>query len=392
MTQSRTGTASTEQDLWWRSAVVYQIYPRSFLDADGDGIGDLGGIIAKLDYLCELGVDVVWLSPIYRSPQDDNGYDISDYQDIDPMFGTLGELDQLIEAMHERGLKLVMDLVVNHTSDEHPWFVESRSSLDNPKRDWYVWRQPRPGHVGGEEGAEPTNWDSAFSTSTWEFDEVTGEYFLHLFTRRQPDLNWENPEVRQAVYQMMNWWVERGVDGFRMDVINLISKPEQLVDLEVRPGRKRAASLGVVANGHRLHEFLSEMHEAVLAGTELITVGETPGASVDDALLITDPSRNELDMVFTFEHVNLDAEPGGSKYDLIDLKLPLLKKNLAHWQLGLAGVGWNSLYWDNHDQPRAVSRFGDDAAAHRVNSAKTLASVLHLGDRVRDLRAARARA
>ena len=377
-TPATTGTGSAEQDQWWRSAVVYQIYPRSFYDANTDGIGDLGGIIAKLDYLQSLGIDVVWLSPVYRSPQDDNGYDISDYQDIDPMFGTLDELDQLIVGLHDRGMKLVMDLVVNHTSDEHPWFVESRSSTDNPKRDWYVLRTPREGRFGGEDGAEPTNWESAFSTSTWEFDEATGEYYLHLFTRKQPDLNWENPDVRQAVYQMMNWWVERGIDGFRMDVINLISKPAELVDLEVRSGRKRAASLGVVANGHRLHEFLAEMHEAVLAGAELITVGETPGASVEDAMLITDPNRHELDMVFTFEHVNLDSEPGGDKYDIVKLELPLLKKNLAHWQEGLAGVGWNSLYWDNHDQPRAVSRFGDDAAEHRVNSAKTLASVLHL--------------
>ncbi|MBA8793989.1 oligo-1,6-glucosidase [Friedmanniella endophytica] len=363
---------------WWRSAVVYQVYPRSFCDSNTDGMGDIPGITSKLDYLHRLGVDVVWLSPVYRSPQDDNGYDISDYTDIEPAFGTLADLDALIAGLHDRGMKLVMDLVVNHTSDEHPWFVESRSSTDNPKRDWYVWRPPREGFTGGEPGAEPTNWESAFSTSAWEWDETTGAYYLHLFTRKQPDLNWENPEVRQEVYRMMNWWVDRGIDGFRMDVINLISKPGELTDLPVPPGRRRAPSLGVVANGHRMHEFLAEMHEAVLSRRPMITVGEMPGATVEDARLVTDPRRRELDMVFTFEHVNLDSAPGGTKFDLQDLPLPVLKQNLAHWQEGLAGVGWNSLYWDNHDQPRAVSRFGDDSAEHRVASAKTLASVLHL--------------
>ena len=262
--------------------MVYQIYPRSFADSNGDGIGDLPGVTARLDHLAELGVDAVWLSPIYRSPQDDNGYDISDYQDVDPMFGTLADLDALIAAAHARGIKIVMDLVVNHTSDEHPWFVESRSSTDNPKRDWYLWR------------TTPNNWESIFSGPAWEHDPITDEYYLHLFSRKQPDLNWENPEVRAAVYAMMRWWVERGVDGFRMDVINLISKPPGLPDGDL---------WALCANGPRVHEFLAEMHREVLAGRELLAVGETPGASVDDARRYSDPARAEIDMVFTFEHV-----------------------------------------------------------------------------------------
>ncbi|MGI8458739.1 MAG: alpha-glucosidase [Propionibacteriaceae bacterium] len=377
MAELETPTA-VGHDTWWKSAVVYQVYPRSFSDSNADGMGDIPGITARLDYLVELGVDVVWLSPAYRSPQDDNGYDISDYQDIDPVFGSLADLDALIAGLHERGMKLVMDLVVNHTSDEHAWFEESRSATDNPKRDWYWWRAPRDGHVGGEPGAEPTNWEAAFSGSAWQWDEASGEYYLHLFSPKQPDLNWENPDVRRAVYAMMNWWVERGVDGFRMDVINLISKPRELVDGAVAPGRTYSPAFLAVANGHRMHEFLAEMHAEVIQGRPLVTVGEMPGVNVEQARLYTDPARRELDMVFTFEHVSLDNVAGGAKWDLQDLPLPVLKGNLAHWQTGLADVGWNSLYWDNHDQPRAVSRFGDDSAEHRVASAKTLATVLHL--------------
>ncbi len=339
---------------WWKSAVVYQIYPRSFADSDGDGLGDVPGITSKLDHLVELGVDVVWLSPIYRSPQDDNGYDISDYEDIDPAFGTLADVDALIAAAHERGIKLVMDLVVNHTSDEHPWFREARRGTDDPKRDWYIWRKT------------PNDWQSFFSGSAWELDPITDEYYLHLFSRKQPDLNWENPEVRQAVFAMMRWWVERGVDGFRMDVINFISKPAGLPDGD-------AGSL--CANGPRVHEFLAEMNREVLAGRGLLAVGETPGASVDDARRYSDPARAEIDMVFTFEHMGLDS--GSSKWDLRPLHLTALKANLSAWQDGLATVGWNSLYWDNHDQPRIVSRWGDDGA-YRVPSAKSWATVLHL--------------
>ena len=363
---------------WWKSAVVYQIYPRSFADSNGDGVGDIPGITSHLDYLARLGIDVLWLSPVYRSPMDDNGYDISDYEDVDPIFGSMSDLEELITGAHQRGIKVVMDLVVNHTSDEHPWFLESRDP-DSPKRDWYWWRPPREGHQGGTTGAEPTNWESAFSGSAWEYDGVSGEYYLHVFTRKQPDLNWENPEVRAAVYEMMRWWVDQGVDGFRMDVINLISKDVALPDGEPRPGRRLASWIDSVANGPRLHEFLQEMNREVgLGERHLLSVGEMPGSTLELARDVTDPDRDELSMVFTFEHVALDHRPGGTKWDLADLPLPVLKGNLATWQRGLAETGWNSLYWDNHDQPRAVSRFGDDSPEYRVPSAKTLGTVLHL--------------
>ena len=364
-------------DPWWKQAVVYQIYPRSFADSNGDGIGDLGGVIGKLDYLATLGVDVVWLSPIYRSPQDDNGYDISDYQDIDPTFGTLAQFDELLAAAHDRGIKIVMDLVVNHTSDEHPWFVESRSSPDNPKRDWYWWRPARHGMTAGDPGAEPTNWESFFSGSTWLLDESTGEYFLHLFSTKQPDLNWENSQVRRAVHDMMNWWLDRGVDGFRMDVINMISKSLPLTDGPPTPGSPYGDGSAQYLNGPRIHEYLREMHAAVFAGRteKLLTVGETPGTTVDHAVVYTDPANPEVDMIFQFEHVGLDIE--GAKWNYKGLDLLDLKASFGRWQAGLAEVGWNSLYWDNHDQPRAVSRFGDDGA-FRVPSAKLLATVLHL--------------
>jgi len=361
---------------WWRSAVVYQIYPRSFADSNGDGIGDLTGITSKVDYLAELGVDVVWLSPIYPSPQDDNGYDISNYQEIDPVFGTLADFDELLAALHDRGIKLVMDLVVNHTSDEHPWFIESRSSTDNPKRNWYWWRGPREGMRAGDLGAEPTNWQSFFSGSAWEFDEESREYYLHIFSRRQPDLNWENSEVRQAVYAMMRWWLDRGIDGFRMDVINMISKDPALPDGLVRSGLWGDGTPFFVG-GPRLHEYLQEMHREVLADRDgqFLTVGEMPFVTVEQARLFTDPARAELDMVFQFEHVWLDR--GASKWDVQPLRLRDLKATLGRWQAGLAEVGWNSLYWNNHDQPRSVSRFGDDHN-YRVLSAKLLATVLHL--------------
>ena len=363
---------------WWKSAVVYQIYPRSFMDSNGDGIGDIPGMTARLDYLQRLGVDVLWLSPVYASPMDDNGYDISDYQDVDPLFGTLADLDELIAGCHERGMKLVMDLVVNHTSDEHAWFQESRDP-SSAKRDWYWWRPAREGHEPGTPGAEPNNWASVFSGPGWEYDERSGEYFLHIFSKKQPDLNWENPEVREAVYAMMRWWVDRGVDGFRMDVINLISKDPALPDGLVAEGQAFASSEKSVLNGPRLHEFLQEMNREVgLTDQHLLTVGEMPGSTVELARDVTDPDRRELDMVFTFEHVGLDEQPGRGKWALAPLELPRLKENLDTWQRGLAETGWNSLYLDNHDQPRAVSRFGDDSPAHRVASAKTLATLLHL--------------
>jgi oligo-1,6-glucosidase len=362
---------------WWQSAVVYQIYPRSFADASGDGIGDLPGILQRLDHLERLGVDVLWLSPVYPSPMDDNGYDIKDYRDVDPLFGTLEDLDALAAGLHERGMKLVMDLVVNHTSDEHPWFEESRAGLHSPKRDWYWWRPAREGTVPGEPGAEPNNWGSFFSGPAWEYDERTGEYYLHLFSRKQPDLNWENPEVRRAVYDMMRWWLDRGVDGFRMDVINMISKVPGLPDGPVRPGEEHGNLRSGTIDGPRVHEFLQEMHREVFAGVDrpLLLVGETPGTTVPEARRYTAQENREVDMVFQFEHMEVDR--GASKWDVLPFDVRRLKQTLARWQEGLSDVGWNSLYWDNHDQPRVVSRFGDDGR-HRERCAKTLATVLHL--------------
>jgi oligo-1,6-glucosidase len=361
----------------WRRWVVYQVYPRSFADSNGDGVGDLPGVLAHLDHLQRLGVDVVWMSPVYRSPMDDNGYDISDYTDIDPLFGTLADLDELIAALHARGMRLVMDLVVNHTSDEHPWFTESRSSRDNPKRDWYWWRDARPGTTPGTPGAEPTNWESFFSGPCWAWDEAAGQYYLHLFSRKQPDLNWENPEVRQAIYAMMRWWLDRGVDGFRMDVIDMISKDTSLPDTRPRPGSRYGFGGQYFLCGPRNHEFLQEMYREVFAGRDahVLTVGEMPGVTIAEAALFTAPARRELDMVFQFEHVELDY--GVDRYHPRPLQLTELKASMAAWQAGLAGRGWNSLYWGNHDQPRSLSRFGDDGP-HRVASAKTLATVLHL--------------
>ena len=363
---------------WWQSAVVYQIYPRSFADGNGDGVGDLPGVLAHLDHLSALGVDVVWMSPVYRSPMDDNGYDISDYTDIDPLFGTLADLDALIAGLHERGMKLVMDLVVNHTSDEHPWFQSSRE-LSSPWRDWYIWRPAREGHEPGTPGAEPTNAGCFFSGPGWQFDPASGQYYLHLFSPKQPDLNWENPAVRQAVYEMMRWWVERGVDGFRMDVINLISKTYPLVDGVVNGPDGLSYDPTPAVEGPRLHEFLREMNREVgLSAKDLFSVGEMILVDAVTARSHTDPDAGELGMVFTFEHVSIDSAPGGTKWDVIPLRLPALKANLALWQETLADVGWNSLYFENHDQPRSVSRFGDDSPEFRVASAKTLATTLHL--------------
>ncbi|MCT7661085.1 alpha-glucosidase [Mycobacterium deserti] len=356
---------------WWQSAVVYQIYPRSFADSNGDGVGDLRGVIGRLDYLRTLGIDVIWLSPVYRSPQVDNGYDISDYRDIDPLFGTLPEFDALLARVHELGMKLVMDLVVNHTSDEHPWFVESRSSRDSATRDWYIWRDAR-------DGAEPNNWGSLFSGSAWEWDQTTGQYYLHLFDRKQPDLNWQNPQVRKAVQDTMIWWLDRGVDGFRMDVINFISKADGLPDAPAAPEQRFVVAFENFADGPHVHEYLAEMTRAVFGGRdgEFITVGEMPGVTPQQARLYTDPTRGELNMVFQFEHVSVDHGPAG-KFDYRGLDLVALKKALHRWQVELADTGWNSLYWNNHDQPRVVSRFGDDDPDYWAASAKALATILH---------------
>ncbi|MDO5644757.1 MAG: alpha-glucosidase [Dermabacter sp.] len=365
---------------WWKDAVVYQIYPRSFADSNGDGIGDLRGIIDRVDHLAALGVQVVWLSPIYCSPQDDNGYDISDYQAIDPTFGTLADFDELLAALHARGIRLVMDLVVNHTSDEHAWFEDSRSSTASAKRDWYIWRDAREveGLVPGERGTEPNNWDSAFSGPGWEWDAATEQFYLHMFSRKQPDLNWENPEVREAVYAMMRWWLERGVDGFRMDVINLISKPEGLPDGPATQDGLGSA-FAMVMSGPRFHEFMQEMHREVFDRfpKAFVNVGETPGITTADALLTTLPTRRELDMVFQFEHVGLEHD--GHKFEPSRaLGLWEFAGNLAAWDREVAAAGgWNSLYVENHDQPRSVSRWGDDSPEWRVRSAKALAGMLH---------------
>ncbi len=356
---------------WWKSAVVYQIYPRSFADSNGDGFGDLGGIIGRLDYLQAFGVDVIWLSPIYRSPQADNGYDISDYCDIDRLFGTLADFDALLTKVHDLGMKLVMDLVVNHTSDEHPWFVESRSSRESPKRDWYIWRDAR-------DGAEPNNWGSLFGGSAWEWEQTTGQYYLHLFDRKQPDLNWKNPQVRKAVQDTMVWWLDRGVDGFRMDVINFISKVDGLPDAPAIPGQRFVSAMDKFVDGPHVHDYLAEMTREVFGGRdgEFITIGEMPGVTTEQARLYTEPARRELNMVFQFEHVSVDQGPAG-KFDYRGLDLVALKKSLNRWQAALAETGWNSLYWNNHDQPRVVSRFGDDDPDFWAASAKALATVLH---------------
>lgn len=351
---------------WWKESVVYQIYPRSFKDSNGDGIGDLQGIIEKLDYLKELGVDIIWLSPVYKSPNDDNGYDVSDYQDIMDEFGTMADWEYLIQEMHDRDMKLMMDLVVNHSSDEHHWFIEAKKSKDNPYRNYYIWRK-------GKDGKEPTNWESFFSGSAWEYDETTDEYFLHLFSKKQPDLNWENPKLRREVYDMMNWWIDKGVDGFRMDVINLISKAGYQ-DAPNMQGKKYVSGAEYFFNGPKIHEYLQEMNKEVLS-KGVVTVGETPGVDVEQAKLYTGSDRNELNMVFQFEHMDLDSGPGG-KWDLRPLKLKDLRDNFTKWQKGLEGEGWNSLYLNNHDQPRMVSRFGNDGK-YRVESAKMLATFLH---------------
>ena len=352
---------------WWKEAVVYQIYPRSFCDSNGDGIGDLNGITSKLDYLKELGIDVIWLSPVYKSPNDDNGYDISDYEDIMTEFGTMDDFDKMLAAAHERGIKIVMDLVVNHTSDEHPWFVESRSSKDNEKRDYYIWKE-------GKDGKEPTNWGSAFSGPAWKYDEKTDMYYLHLFSVKQPDLNWENPKVRKEVFDMMTRWCEKGIDGFRMDVISLISKPEGYPDAKVVG---LYGDMGICANGPKVHDYLKEMNEKVLSKFDIMTVGETAGVTLEEAKKHANTDGSELNMVFQFEHMDLD---GGEKFKWSTKPMPLvpLKENLSKWQKGLDGVAWNSLYFCNHDQPRIVSRLGDESDAYRELSAKCIATCLHM--------------
>ncbi|MBV7299162.1 glycoside hydrolase family 13 protein [Enterovibrio paralichthyis] len=340
---------------WWHNAVVYQIYPRSFCDSNGDGIGDIQGIISKLDYLKTLGVNVIWLSPVYKSPMDDNGYDISDYQDIAPEFGTLADMDELLAKARDRGIRIIMDLVVNHTSDEHRWFEEAKKGKDNPFRDYYIWRKPN------EDGSAPDDQGSLFGGSAWQYDEASGEYYFHLFSKKQPDLNWENPKVQEEVHQMMNWWIDRGIGGFRMDVIDLIGKE---------------IDKGITGNGPRLHPLLQQMNRATFGDKDLLTVGETWGATPEIAKLYSDPAREELSMVFQFEHITL-TWGNGDKWTPVPLELPTFKAVLTKWQTELADNGWNSLFWNNHDLPRVVSKYGCDGE-HRVKSAKMLATAMHL--------------
>lgn len=349
---------------WWKKSVVYQIYPRSFNDTNNDGMGDVNGVTEKLDYLKELGIDVIWLSPVYESPQDDNGYDISDYRKIWSRFGTNEDMYRLIDEAHKRDIKIVMDLVANHTSDEHMWFEESKKSKDNPYRDYYFWRD------------EKNNWGSYFSGSAWEFDENTEQYYLHLFSKKQPDLNWENPVVRNEIWDMMKFWMDKGVDGWRLDVISSISKYMDFPDYDESMGEYPIGEYH--ANGPRLHEYLHEMNTEVLSKYDCMTVGEAPGSTVENALLFCDKDRKELNMIFTFDHMDLDKKQGSllGKWDVKELKLTDLKECMENWQHGLHEKGWNSLYFENHDQARVISRWGNDRE-YRVECAKMFATLLH---------------
>lgn len=343
---------------WFEQAVVYQIYPMSFNDSNGDGIGDIPGIIEKLDYLKELGVDVIWLSPVYQSPMDDNGYDISDYYAIHPMFGTMDDFKRLLDEAHKRGLRIIMDLVVNHTSDEHVWFKEALKGKDNPYRDYYIWRQPNP------DGSAPNDILSVFSGPAWQYDEASGEYYFHMFSKRQPDLNWQNPELREEIYRMINWWLDLGIDGFRLDVIDHIGK-----DVDQK----------IIVDGPYLYDYLDEMYERCFKGRDILTVGETPGSTVEMARRLTNKERPILSMIFNFQHIGLDEIPGQGKWALKPLDLRDLKRVFTNWQVELHDLGWNSLYWSNHDQPRIISRWGDASTEeNRVRSGKMLATLLHM--------------
>lgn len=341
---------------WWHNSVVYQIYPKSFCDSNNDGIGDLNGIISKLDYLKNLGIDVIWLSPVYKSPNDDNGYDISDYYDIMDEFGTMEDMDRLLKEANNRNIKILMDLVVNHTSSEHKWFKEAIKNKDSKYKDYYIFRKPLDGEV-------PNGLESCFGGSAWEMDETSNEYYLHLFSKKQPDLNWENPNMRKEIYNMMNFWINKGIAGFRMDVIDLIGKD---IDKEI------------TGNGPKLHTLIKEMNRETFGDKNLLTVGETWGVTPDIAKLYSNPNGDELSMVFQFEHIGLDEIQGKSKWDLANLDFVELKKVFSKWQAELEGCGWNSLFWNNHDLPRIVSRWGNDKGEYRKLSAKMLATILHM--------------
>lgn len=343
-----------ENNKWWKSSVIYQVYPRSFFDSNSDGIGDLQGIIKKLDYLQTLGIDAIWLSPVYKSPQDDNGYDISDYQDIDKIFGSLSDMEMLINKAKEKNIKIIMDLVLNHTSDEHKWFIEAKKSKDNPYHDFYVWRD-------GTKDNPPNELKSVFGGSAWEWVEELNQYYLHQFSVKQPDLNWENPKLREEIYNMINWWIDKGIGGFRLDVIDLIGKePDKMI----------------MAEGKNLHNHIKEMTSKTFSRADLVTVGEAWSATVDTAKKFSNPDASELSMVFQFEHMVLDQQEGKEKWDLKDLPFIKFKEVFEKWQVGLFNKGWNSLFLSNHDLPRSVSRFGDDVK-YREKSAKMLATFLH---------------
>ncbi len=358
---------------WWENAVIYQVYPRSFQDSDGDGIGDLKGVIKRLPYIQKLGVDVIWLNPIYKSPDRDNGYDVSDYEDIQPVFGNMATFDQLLTEAHKRHIKLVMDLVVNHSSDQQKWFIKSQKSKDNPYHDYYIWQDGEPGKL-------PNNWGSYFSGPAWTYSKKLGQYYMHLFAKEQPELNWQNPKMRQDVYKMMRWWLDKGIDGFRMDSISLLDKPDGYPDAP-NPGHALYADAQpIVADGPRLENYLKEMNHEVLSKYDMVSIGEMIGSKVDDAKKYTGRGHHELDMIFQFEHVTLtpNKDKRLGKWNNIPVKLTDLKASLSKWQNGLNATGWNSLYWNNHDQPRAVSRFGNDSEQYRTLSAKMLALTLHL--------------
>ncbi|MEQ6377747.1 alpha,alpha-phosphotrehalase [Bacillaceae bacterium S4-13-56] len=351
-------------EAWWKKATVYQIYPKSFNDTTGNGVGDIPGIIEKLDYLKELGIDVIWLTPVYQSPQKDNGYDISDYYSIEPMYGTMDDFERLLDETHKRGMKLIMDLVINHTSTEHEWFKQSAFSKTNSYRDFYIWKDPVDGH-------EPTNWESKFGGSAWKYDENSGQYYLHLFDVTQADLNWENPEVREKLVEMIRFWAEKGIDGFRLDVINLISKDQRFPNDESGDGRK------FYTDGPRVHEYLHEMNQAAFSPHDMMTVGEMSSTTLENCILYTNPERKELDMTFQFHHLKVDY-PNGEKWTKAPFDFIELKRILSHWQVGMyKGGGWNALFWCNHDQPRVVSRFGDEEKYHK-ESAKMLATTIHM--------------
>lgn len=355
---------------WWKNAVVYQIYPRSFKDSNGDGIGDLEGIYEKLDYLAELGIDMIWMSPVYKSPNDDNGYDISDYQDIMDDFGTMDDFDRVLKKAHSLNIKIMMDLVVNHTSDEHKWFIESKKSKDNPYHDYYMWADP------DKNGNPPNRWESCFSGSAWEYVESVGQFYLHSFSRKQPDLNWDNPKVREEVFKMMTWWCDKGIDGFRMDVISMISKYPGLPD---GPENGNGYTGNTSCDGPNIHKYLREMNEKVLSKYRLITVGECPGVNAEQAKKYANIDGSELDMIFQFEHVSGSAlKPcHHGKWDGEAMTMPELRANFTKWQKDLEGCAWNSLFLSNHDQPRCVSRFGNDSEQYRELSAKMLATMTH---------------